>query len=242
MEGKFFLSKAGHEVLIKSITQSLPMYYMNVFLIPISVTDELQKMMNSFWLGSKKDGAKGINWLHLDKLCVDKTNGGLGFQNLEGFNMAMLRKQGWRLISDPNTLVSQLLKDKYYPNADFVKVNLGYCPSYTWRSTWSSRVILAEGLRFKIEDGSNVKVWHDKWLRDVKNPKLETPLMASLEDIRVRNLLIRNNLEWDMEMLDELFNPRDVRVISNIPLSYASGDDKLIWSHTTNGVYLEIQI
>lgn len=43
-----FLSKGGREVLIKSVAQALPMYCMNVLLIPQSVTDELQKMMNSF--------------------------------------------------------------------------------------------------------------------------------------------------------------------------------------------------
>lgn len=33
-----FLSKAGRKILIKSVAQSLPMYCMNVFLIPVPVT------------------------------------------------------------------------------------------------------------------------------------------------------------------------------------------------------------
>lgn len=55
--------KAGREVLIKSVNQAIPSYYMSVFLLPISTTDELQKMINSFWWGTKKDGSSGINWL-----------------------------------------------------------------------------------------------------------------------------------------------------------------------------------
>lgn len=33
---------------------------MNVFLLPVTLTNELQKMMNFFWWGSKSNGSKGI--------------------------------------------------------------------------------------------------------------------------------------------------------------------------------------
>ena len=47
-----FLSKVGKEVLIKSIAQAIPSYYMSTFLIPISLCEELQKIMNSLWWGT----------------------------------------------------------------------------------------------------------------------------------------------------------------------------------------------
>lgn len=42
------LSQAGREILIKSVAQALPSFRMSVFLLPISLCEELQKMMNSF--------------------------------------------------------------------------------------------------------------------------------------------------------------------------------------------------
>lgn len=39
------LSMAGREVLIKSVAQAIPSYYMSVFLIPHSLCDDLQKMI-----------------------------------------------------------------------------------------------------------------------------------------------------------------------------------------------------
>ncbi|MCI39892.1 RNA-directed DNA polymerase (Reverse transcriptase), partial [Trifolium medium] len=47
-------------------------------------------MMNSFYWGTKKNGGLDINCLRWDKMTVSKDNRGLNFQNLEGFNLAML--------------------------------------------------------------------------------------------------------------------------------------------------------
>ncbi|KAL8120503.1 hypothetical protein AgCh_017618 [Apium graveolens] len=41
-------------------------------------------------------------------LC-EANRGGLGFKKLGEFNMAMLAKQGWRLLNNSNPLVTQLM-------------------------------------------------------------------------------------------------------------------------------------
>ena len=42
------LSRVGREVLIKSVAQSIPTYYMSTFILPTSILDEIQKILNSF--------------------------------------------------------------------------------------------------------------------------------------------------------------------------------------------------
>ena len=56
------LSKARKEVLLKSVVQSIPSYVMSVFLLPLNLCAELERMMNSFWWGNNDDNHRGIHW------------------------------------------------------------------------------------------------------------------------------------------------------------------------------------
>lgn len=160
-------------------------------------------------------------------MSVQKDHGGICFRNLQAFNLAMLGKQGWRIISSSDALVSKLLKAKYFPRGDFINAKLGYNPSFTWRSIWNSRIILQKGCRWRIGCGHNVNVWNDPWLRDICNFLINTPPISDCEFMKVSDLMIPGRKEWDYELLMELFNERDVYEISNIPLSVGAFKD--VW-------------
>ncbi|GAU30093.1 hypothetical protein TSUD_38890 [Trifolium subterraneum] len=95
------LSKAGRKVLIKSVLQSIPTYFMSIFTIPSSLCDEIEKMMNSFWWGQSGARNKGIHWMSWERLSMHKNDGGMDFKSLHAFNLAILGKQGnrWRIGS-----------------------------------------------------------------------------------------------------------------------------------------------
>jgi len=54
------LSKAGREVMIKSVLQAIPYYVMSIFRLPNSLLDEVEKMMNAFWWGHGGTSNKGF--------------------------------------------------------------------------------------------------------------------------------------------------------------------------------------
>ena len=82
-------------------------------MLPTSILDEIQKILNSFWWGSGKDGKGGIKWLAWDKLSVKKESGGMYCHDLHSFNIAMLGKIGWKLYFAYDTLVYKIFKAKY---------------------------------------------------------------------------------------------------------------------------------
>lgn len=88
-----FLSKAGKEVLLKSVIQSISSYVMSVFLLPQLTCDDLEKMMNSFWWGNGGNYKIGVQWKKWGRLFVGKSKGGLGFERIHYFNVAILTKQ-----------------------------------------------------------------------------------------------------------------------------------------------------
>lgn len=133
------LSRAGREVLIKPVAQAIPSYYMSIYLLPQTFCDEIKKMLNSFWWGSKNRTSKGIKWLSWEMLSMRKDDGGMGFYDFQAFNLALLAKQGWKFVDDPNALLTRVFKTKYFPNGDFLNANLGHNPSYCWCSVWCSQ-------------------------------------------------------------------------------------------------------
>jgi len=113
------LSRVGREVLIKSVAQAIPTYCMSSFLLPSTLREEIQRMMNSFCWGSNQNNGRGINWLKWDKLTMRKEYEGMGFHHLYGFNLAMLWKQGWKLLTDQDTIVARIFKARYFPRENF---------------------------------------------------------------------------------------------------------------------------
>ena len=73
--------------------------------------------------------------------------GGMGFRNLQAFNLAMLAKQGWRLLQHPNSLVAKVYKARYFPFNDVLNSKKGSNPSYAWRSIHNSLEVIKIGTR-----------------------------------------------------------------------------------------------
>jgi hypothetical protein len=179
------LSKAGREVLVKSVAQAIPAYCMSSILLPESLGEELERMINSFWWGSNKSSGKGINWLRWEKLAMRKEHGGMGFRHFYGFNLAMLGKQGLHLLTNHDTILSRVFKAKYYHKEGFLVAKLGHNPSYVWRSIHSSQVVVRGGLRWKLGNGEKVSVWKYPWLRNENQAYVTTPMFDGREDMKV---------------------------------------------------------
>ena len=235
--GVLDLSRASKEVLIKSVAQAIPSYCMGAFLIPTSLCEEIKMMMNSFYWGSKKNGQRGINWMRWDKVTLHKSNGSLGFRNMEAFNLSMLGKQGLKLLTEPSSLLTRILKAKYFPRWDFLDANIGHNPSYTWRSIWSSQSLITLGYRWKIGDGSKINVWSMPWIRSLPSLKPSTSPPPHMEDLTVRVLLSSDLSTWDANVVNSVFSFADAAAILNIPLRHRAHDDIRVWQHTIDGSY-----
>ncbi|KAL0302708.1 UNVERIFIED_CONTAM: hypothetical protein Scaly_3023600 [Sesamum calycinum] len=126
------LSQVGKDVIIKSIIQAIPSYAMGCFRLPTTLLSELHGMVARFWWGNR--GSRKIHWLSWDRLCASKLKGGLGFQQLHLFNIAILAKQLWRILKHPDRLLSKVLRARYFPAGDIFAASLGWRPSFTWRN------------------------------------------------------------------------------------------------------------
>ncbi|CAL2247000.1 unnamed protein product [Prunus armeniaca] len=230
-QGKL-LSKAGKEVLIKSICQAIPSYSMSVFCLPIGLCREIESIIAKFWW-SKNDG-RGIHWKMWRFMCQHKSDGGLGFRELTSFNQALLCKQGWRLLEFPHSLIAQMLKARYFPQSDFLAASSGSLPSFTWQSLLWGRDLLRLGLRWRIGDGRLVNIYGDPWVPYDRFFTIQSiPTLPATS--RVCDLFTVSG-GWDVEKVYATFSFPEAEAILSIPLM---GDtlDRRIWNFTKNGRY-----
>ncbi|KAL3812349.1 hypothetical protein ACJIZ3_013617 [Penstemon smallii] len=229
------LSKAGKEVLIKSVIQAIPSYLMSCFKLPGYLIREINAMIANFWWDEKD--VKKIHWVNWNLLCSSKRDGGLGFRDLNSFNSALLAKQAWRIITCPNNLLRRVLKAKYFPNCDFLEAPLGSNPSLTWRSIWGTKKILDSGLRWRVGDGNTIRIWKDSWLPRPHAFKIcSHPHQVDLNS-KVKILFDESTGSWNKELIENLFWESEAKSILSIPLGTRQGSDKVIWHFDRSGSY-----
>ena len=130
----------------------------------------------------------------------------MSFKNLGTFNLAMLGKQGWRILTQPNTLNARIYKARYFPQCNFLESELGHNPSFVWRSLCKSKFILKAGSRWKIGDGRSISVWNNYWMKDNVTIFPLDDVAATLANLRVSDCILLNQKSWNVPLLNSIFN------------------------------------
>jgi hypothetical protein len=191
--------------------------------------------ISRFWWGDD-DNSNKMHWYAGWELCYPKNEGGMGFRDFHSFNLAMLAKQVWRLIKNPDSLCAQVLRAKYYPHGDILKAGPKAGSSFTWQSITAGLTTFKRGYIWRIGDGENVNIWSDPWIPSSSNRKVTTP-RGPIVYTRVSELIDADTGLWDEVLICSLFNSCDVGRIPSIPLNTQGFGDFIAWSLTSHGQY-----
>lgn len=105
----------GKDVLVKSTLSSISIFTLSTFLLPSSLTRDLEKIIQCFWWGNDTSRRK-LHWASWENICKSKMEGGVGVRDLWSFILALLAKLARRLVAQPDSLVASILLKKYCGN------------------------------------------------------------------------------------------------------------------------------
>ncbi|CAM8902975.1 unnamed protein product [Rhodiola kirilowii] len=75
-----------------------------------------------------------------------KCEGGLGLKDLTVFNEAMFLKIAWRIVKQPELILSRVLLAKCCNGGSIIDVRIGSNPSHIWRGVMKSMSVFLKGL------------------------------------------------------------------------------------------------
>ncbi|KAM1939411.1 hypothetical protein ACFX13_027258 [Malus domestica] len=229
-----FLSQAGKEVLIKSVAMALPNYAMSCFKLPIGVCRDIEKAIRKFWWKGNEQ-RHGVHWVSWERISKRNKSGGLGFRDIQCFNLALLAKIGWRLTCNPTSLLATVLKDKYHPGSSFKEAGRGKNTSWGWKGIYEARQVLLKGTRWRVGNGKCINIRDDPWF-----PKPSTFRVRpndNMDATMVCDLIDPASNSWKANIIFAGFHREDTDTILSIPLSHFGCEDRLMWHHSVNGVY-----
>jgi len=152
-----------------------------------------------------------------------KEYGGMGSRHLYGFNLTMLRKQGWRLKTNHDTIIAKVFKVRYFLKGNFVDVKLGHNPNYVWCSIHASQVMVRGDLKWRLGDSSQIRAWYNPWINDERRDCATSNVPTEKEGMTINKLIEDDNNEWKMDVVKEAFNERDTENIQPIPIMDKQG-------------------
>ena len=130
---------------------------MSCFDLTKALCDDISARIYRYWW-AQQDNEKKMHWISWQTLASRKDRGGLGYRDLHLLNLAMLGRQVWRLVQNPESLCARLLKAIYWPNGDIMEAKEGLGISYTWRSLIRGLKAMEKGMIWRVGDGEQSRI------------------------------------------------------------------------------------
>ncbi|TYG79416.1 hypothetical protein ES288_D02G136700v1 [Gossypium darwinii] len=150
------------------------------------------------WWACKERG-RGWAMLAWDKVCHPKGIGGLGFRDLRVFNLALLSRKVWRLLTIKDMLCYHLLSSKYFPSGYIFHPKVVDKQSYTWTSIATAIKAPENGFDWQVGAWNSIDIRNDNWGFEGLNGDLLCSTTLTMHERKVHDLWVNNHLSSNKE-------------------------------------------
>jgi len=249
-----WLSRAGRLVLVKSVLEAIPVYWMSLVWIPKGILESYRKACFRFLWSGKKE-SQVTPWVKWEKIARPKEKGGWGLKNIFLFSRALAAKVGWRMLSTPS-LWQKVVVQKYIAPASVeswirnpVKNKQGI--SVVWKAVINSFSVISNKLAWKIGNGEKIRIGVDPWQGRSSHHLMAPRIIEALEDRGITTLGQladeQHSTIWAQGWrsarslrLEDLLVPDFELYIAGLKRSHIrlrDKEDELIWDEDPSGIY-----
>ena len=230
------LSLAGRATLVQSSLNSIPYYTMQSTKLPRSTCDEIDRKNKSFLWG-ELEGERKVHLVSWDKVNKPKVEGGLGIKSMRQVNAAFLAKLGWRLLAEPRSLWSRVLRAKYCDNrCDMDMFKNKANASNAWRGIIQNVDVVRKGINMAVGNGAKTFFWHHRWATDkplIELTIVEPPILV--QDVRVGEMWDAN-IGWKFDDFANFLPPEALKKIAaHVLVEDKEAVDEIYWNGAPSG-------
>lgn len=234
-----YLSLAGRVTLAKSTITTMASYAMQTAKIPRIICDDIDKRTRRFIWGGTEDHRR-VHLLSWEQLQKPRDQGGLGVRSARQANSAFLTKLGWRVLTEPNSLWSRVLRAKYCKGrCDIDMFESKQNMSNVWRGITENTKHLCDGAQVAVGNGCKTLFWDHRWVS--KKPLREYALHSipdALNGATVEEMWNKETYSWKWSCLADLLPPNIIKEIDAYELKDDPNmGDLCYWGGSTNGKF-----
>lgn len=165
---------AGRLILLKAALDSTPIYWLNLYRLPATILNRIERLRRQFLWGESTNSQRKLHLIGWDRICQDKTDGGLGVSLIKNRNHILLAKWWWRAYSERDSFWNKLFVSCYDPkwNYDIGGLNPRDC-SPVVRSIITIKnearcdlVSAKSNFKWSCGNGYRIFFYEDVWLLD----------------------------------------------------------------------------
>ncbi|XP_039143935.1 uncharacterized mitochondrial protein AtMg00310-like [Dioscorea cayenensis subsp. rotundata] len=136
---------------------------MSMFRLPAWVIKMIDRIRRDFLWSDPDIEHPGCRLVAWKNICRSKEQGGWGILDLSSFNMALLGKWRWKLLSDSSWGGAKILRFNYGgPNWDLFRRTTSRV-SFFWSGVDQCLPAFSGCVSVQVKDGANSLFWKDRW-------------------------------------------------------------------------------
>lgn len=157
-----WLTYAGRLQLALSVLMSMQVYWSSVFILPVSVSNAIERLVRNFiWGGTEMVQSRSkVRWYDV---CMPKSEGGLGIRSLRSWNKTLMAYHIWSNVTNRDSLWVKWVHTYRLKGKNFWQVKVPWNASISWKRILGIREDFRKFFVTDIGNGSDTSFWYDNW-------------------------------------------------------------------------------